>query len=128
MTAQHTQGRLVVQVCSHPSLERVGPAVLKVEGMRTAVAGLSTEPDARRLAACWNSFIGVSTEDIEAMGGCTLFNSKPVGYLSGASALLVEVLEENDAWIKEAISLRVKIDPDRTTLTERIRAFLKGGA
>jgi uncharacterized membrane-anchored protein YhcB (DUF1043 family) len=45
-----------------------------------------------------------------------------------ARALLVEVLTENDAWIKEAIGLRVRIDPDRTTLTERIRAFLKGGA
>lgn len=70
MSAQHTQGRLVVQPITNTDLvDYFGPAILMVDGTRIAVAGHATEADARRLAACWNACETMTTEQIEAHGG-----------------------------------------------------------
>lgn len=62
MSAQHTQGRLVV----HPTL---GEYVLKVGGEYIGGLMTGTPEDAaraRRLGACWNLLLPFTTEQIEA--------------------------------------------------------------
>lgn len=64
MSGQHTQGRLVVG-------ELTGRVLLSESGDKVASTQdrynlLIQKEDARRLAACWNAFVGTSTEAIEA--------------------------------------------------------------
>jgi hypothetical protein len=126
MSGQHTQGRLVVQPVTNPSLHDAGPAILQIEGTRIAVAGRATVEDARRLAACWNTLQAFSTEEIEQ--GIDLVERIEQGIearkqLTTSRALLAEVLGVHDAAFDYDVS-GVFVDE----FAERIRAFLKGGA
>lgn len=147
MTAQHTPGRLIAG-----TIEMLAPNVsgnhhcIGIEGTNTATAltGLVGDDvdalsaaDARRLAACWNACEGLDTGALERIGDNFI---KPMADLTAqrdqaradsraieanyeaARGLLSQFIHEcNDG----AMSPEQQSSMD---LTERIRAFLKGGA
>ena len=70
MSAQHTQGRLVVE----DETETDGRAYIVLEEKRGALAAVfnyklmgNTFNDARRLAVCWNACEGIQLDVLEAM-------------------------------------------------------------
>ena len=91
MTA-HTPGRLVEGkfgvLRGGPELEYVNGSAQSQIAMVTGSADGEQQANTRRLAACWNSFVGINTEDVEAMGGVARFKGEPVGELATVRAEL----------------------------------------
>ena len=70
MSGQHTQGLLQVRISVILGDAWLMPASANVENRMREVALANNPADARRLAACWNAFDGMSTERIEALPAC----------------------------------------------------------
>lgn len=96
---------------------------------------LTSQQDAnlRRLAACWNSFVGVPTAGIEAMGGVALYKGEPVGelaklreQLAAARALLAKARPHINPHAVDSSSLDTDIADIR--ISTMVRRFLEGGA
>lgn len=87
MSAKHTEGKLVVD----PNGSEWHDDISTEQGLM--IAGNVNKLDARRLAACWNAFLPVSTEDIESLGGLVLYKGEPVGELAAAQALQTQLVE-----------------------------------
>lgn len=116
MSAQHTQGRLVVR-------DFKGSSDLEREDGLAIAAGLSAT-DARRLAACWNIAEGMATKEVEQgmpLVGVRDKINQQAQELAAARALLMAVIENENAAV---------FGPDvpNADISYRIRAFLKGGA
>ncbi len=70
MSGQHTQGLLQVRISVILGDAWLMPAGANAENRIREVALANNPADARRLAACWNAFDGISTEFIEDMSTC----------------------------------------------------------
>jgi hypothetical protein len=100
MSGQHTQGRLHVTVWQYSC------DINSAKGM--IVAASMRRDDARRLAACWNACIGMTTEEIEALDGigttADLRSSVPTGWTSVADRLpdddilVLLALSDEEVW------------------------------
>lgn len=146
MNAQHTQGRLnygyrgkehdghgarYCNIFTAPTIESM---------KRVNLACRVLEPDARRLAACWNACEGLTTDALEKLP--VPFGELLVGDYCKSERALLKANEEFAAAIvllRETLALDDEVLADMTVLgiadnlpanavelTERIRAFLKG--
>lgn len=123
MSANNAEGKLVVEQQPGSKLFNV-----HMEGIR--FGGSLTLEAARRLAACWNAFDGITTSDIEMLlsdGGVTgAFRT----YIKGAIADDKEILKLRGE-IVAALTLLNDV-AERGFCSEhnliRIRAFLAGEA
>lgn len=129
MSAGYTEGLLAVSEQSGHILKRVDEFGPTTELIGSTMGG-NADADARRLAACWNAFDGITTSDIEMLlsdGGVTgAFRT----YIKGAIADDKEILKLRGE-IVAALTLLNDV-AERGFCSEhnliRIRAFLAGEA
>lgn len=118
---EHTKGLLRVGhsgavVADHPVPEMSGSDAVEYYGGHL-VAESVTAANARRLAACWNSCDGFTTEELEAHTGPRLLRAR----LEGAFARIDELLSErNRVGIDISSAILSGIVPDRHPLRSRL--------
>lgn len=153
MSTQHTPGRLVLKVNgeanSYALLDESGAWWLSVLLNGQQLTAMQ-EANLRRLAACWNACEGATTEQAEELAGISGIsglwlclkevraNNRQLradaraieANYEAARALLTETLAYDDEVLADmqALGMVYKLPADAVELTERIRAFLKGGA
>lgn len=119
--SEHTKGLLRVGhsgavVADHPVPEMSGSDAVEYYGGHL-VAESVTAANARRLAACWNSCDGFTTEELEAHTGPRLLRAR----LEGAFARIDELLSErNRVGIDISSAILSGIVPDRHPLRSRL--------
>jgi len=110
MTTTHTQGRLHVKGAQ---LRDDGPGIDCIATMQ-----VSNQPfwdqDARRLAACWNAFVGATTEAIEELGPIAGVMCDP------AQTRIFELEAERDTLLQ--LLHRVTQDPGWTRMDPPLKA------
>ncbi|UFW83910.1 hypothetical protein BjapCC829_28640 [Bradyrhizobium barranii] len=129
--SQHTQGRLnYAYPEKNDGVIYFSLVVPYQPGQVVAVARSVLEPDARRLAACWNACEGLPTDRLESelIENTLSCNAGEIyelrAQLDAARAMLSAVMKKSDddiAAIEKAGGL-----VDAPPLAERIRMFLKG--
>jgi hypothetical protein len=100
MSGQHTQGRLTAS--QYLDDGRYGLLSAANEILVGIKAGLS-EQDARRLAACWNTCVGMTTEEIEALD-CVGTIGDLRGSASAGWTSVPERLPDDDTLVLLALS------------------------
>ena len=74
MSAQHTQGPLqhrhldYLQICDTDGEKRGCAPVARVTGGKNGETRAEARANARRLVACWNACLGLTTENLERYG------------------------------------------------------------
>lgn len=102
MTNQNTKHTQCLVEYRGGEIAEVGTQYLR------SIATPHTEADARRIVACWNALLGVSTEDLESGA----FKKEIARTLAQRDELLAvratvpeSEIEKLDAWIKRAIKV-----------------------
>ncbi len=133
MSGQHTQGK--IEAFTEPEFSGWWALREKTDDginheLGSGDGGLF-EPDARRLAACWNACDGSETEDLERLGADFIApwikmldeRDNAVKELAAARALLQEVISNTIAH-KSFLDADEGYDVD--DWTDRVRSFLEG--